>query len=54
MQCVSVATMQIMRNYTMVQVGNDQEMAQSDRKSNSKKLNRQLGTYTKKTFPEFK
>ena len=39
----------------MVQVGNDQVMAQSERKPHSKyrggkKQNRQLGTYTKKTY----
>ena len=38
-----------------VQVGNDQEKVQSERNSHSKnrggkKLNGQLGTYTKKTF----
>ena len=38
-----------------VKVGNDQKMAQSERKSyhknrGGKKLNRQLGTYTKKTY----
>ena len=41
--------------YRKVKVGNDQEMAQSERNSHSKnrdgnKLNQQSGSYTKKTY----
>ena len=51
------ATRHIHKNKTLIykgKVGNDQEMAQSERNSHSKpwsgKINKQLGTYTKKTY----
>ena len=49
--CINLGTKQILRSYKKVQVGKDQEKAQSEKDSHSKnrggkKPNQQSGTYT--------